>query len=226
MLELNRIYCGDCLPIMREMEDKSVDLVLTDPPYGIRENNEQNLSRAHCTAAWKRAKANDYGHSEWDNRPPSAEYFAEIFRISKNQIIFGGNYFGLPPSPCWVVWNKKTSGDFADCELAWTSFKSAVRMFEWLWNGYRQEDMIHKEERVHLTQKPIPLMMWCLEKYSKPGDLILDPFLGSGTTAVACKKMGLDFIGIEKEPAYVEIALKRLEKVNNHKITDFFSVEA
>jgi len=201
---------------MKTFEDKSVDLVLTDPPYGIGENNEQNLSRAHSTAA------NDYGHSEWDNQPPSAEYFTELIRVSKNQIIFGGNYFELPPSPCWIVWNKKTSGDFADAELAWTSFKSAVRMFEWLWNGYRQEDMVHKEERFHLTQKPLPLMMWCLEKYSKPGMTVLDPFMGSGTTCVACKKLGRDFIGIEKEPAYVEIAKKRLEKVNNHKIEEWF----
>ena len=219
---INRIHCADCLCLMREMPDKSVDLVLTDPPYGIGETNEQNLSRAHCTDAWKRAKANDYGHFDWDGEPPSADYFTELIRISKNQIIFGGNYFDLPPSPCWIVWNKKTSGDFADCELAWTSFKSAVRMFEWLWNGYRQEDMIHKEERFHPTQKPLPLMVWCLEKYSKPGMTVLDPFMGSGTTCVACKKLGRNYIGIEKEPEYIKIAEKRLEKVNNHKIEEWF----
>lgn len=229
MLELNKIYCGDCLDLMREMDDKSVDLVLTDPPYGIKESNERNINRGGPVAFGGIKKkgcpveATDYGHYEWDNSAPAKEYFSEIFRISENQIIFGGNYFGLPATSCYIVWDKDNGeNDFADCELAWTSFKSAVRKFKWRWNGLLQQDMAHKEKRQHPTQKPLALMMWCLEKYSKPGMTILDPFLGSGTTAVACKKLGRNFIGIEKEPAYVEIALKRLEKVNNHKLGDFW----
>jgi DNA modification methylase len=225
MLELNRIYCGDCLDLMKEMPDKSVDLVLTDPPYGIGEAAGKNKNRGGPVFGKKQnfVDAVDYGNLEWDNAPPSEEYFNEMFRISKNQIIFGGNFFDFPPSSCWIVWDKDNGdNDFADCELAWTSFKSAVRKFTWRWNGLLQEDMAHKEKREHPTQKPLPLMEWCLQKYSESGDLILNPFLGSGTTAVACKKLGRNFIGIEKEPAYVGIALKRLEKVNNHKITDFF----
>ena len=215
---INKIHCCDCWELMREMPDKSVDLVLTDPPYGIKENNEQNLSRGNLT------KPTDYGHYEWDNESPSAEYFNEIFRISKNQIIFGGNYFGLPATSCYIVWDKDNGeNDFADCELAWASFKSAVRKFKWRWNGLLQQDMAHKEKRQHPTQKPLPLMMWCLEKYSKPGMTVLDPFMGSGTTCVACKKLGRNYIGIEKEPEYIKIAEKRLEKVNNHKLTDFFN---
>lgn len=228
-LELNRIYQGDCLDLMRMMPDKSVDLVLTDPPYGIKESNEKNLARGGPVAFGGIKKkgipvpAQDYGHYEWDNFPPAPEYFNEIFRISKNQIIFGGNFFPLPPTPCWIVWDKDNGdNDFADCELAWTSFKSAVRKFKWRWNGLLQEDMAHKEKREHPTQKPLPLMMWCLEKYSKPGMTVLDPFMGSGTTCVACKKLGRNYIGIEKEPEYIKVAEKRLEKVNNHKITDFF----
>jgi hypothetical protein len=158
----------------------------------------------------RKIKANDYGNASWDDAPPSPEVFAEIFRVSKNSIIFGGNYFGLPASPCWIVWDKDNSGDFADCELAWTSFSTAVRKFKSRWNGMLQEDMKHKEKRYHPTQKPVKLFMWILEKYSKPGDLILDPFLGSGTTVIACQKTGRHCVGIEQIPEYVEIARARL----------------
>ena len=228
---INKIHCCDCLELMSELPDKSVDLVLTDPPYGIGEAAGKNIHRGgpafkNIGGSKHYVGARDYGNLEWDNNPPTQEYFDEIFRISKNQIIFGGNYFDLPPSSCWIVWDKDNGdNDFADCELAWASFKSAVRKFTWRWNGLLQEDMAHKEKREHPTQKPLPLMMWCLEKYSKEGMTVLDPFLGSGTTAVACKKLGRNFIGIEKEPAYVAIAEKRLEKVNNHKISDFWSNE-
>jgi len=233
---LNKVHCCDCLELMREMPDKSVDLVLTDPPYGIGEAAGKNQTRGSApnSPKWVGSKnttgagvpATIFAVKEWDNAPPSKEYFDELIRISKDQIIFGGNYFELPPSPCWIIWDKDNGKtDFADAELAWTSFDSAVRIFKWKWNGMLQEDMAHKEKREHPTQKPLPLMMWCLEKYSKPGMTVLDPFMGSGTTCVACKKLGRDFIGIEKEPAYVAIAEKRLEKVNNRKITDFFGVE-
>ena len=228
---INKIHCGDCLDLMKEMPDKCVDLALTDPPYGIGEAAGKNISRSKSFGSRsfgdKNTRrtiipANDYGNFEWDDRPPSAEYFAELIRVSKNQIIFGGNYFSLPQSSCWIVWDKDNSGDFADAELAWTSFDTAVRIFKWKWNGMLQQDMAHKEKRQHPTQKPLPLMMWCLEKYSKPGMTVLDPFMGSGTTCVACKKLGRNFIGIEKEPEYIKIAEKRLEKVNNHKIEEWF----
>jgi DNA modification methylase len=217
---------------MREMPDKSVDLVLTDPPYGLEIGIKTNTGGGSVqsktlfgkTTVNKMPEKTDFILFD-DSIPPTKEYFDEIFRISKNQIVFGGNYFGLPPTSCYIVWDKDNGeNDFADCELAWTSFKSAVRKFTWRWNGLLQQDMAHKEKREHPTQKPLPLMMWCLEKYSKPGAVVLDPFMGSGTTCVACKKLGRNFIGIEKEPAYVAIAEKRLEKVNNHKITDFFGV--
>jgi len=137
----------------------------------------------------------------------------EIFRISKNQIIFGGNYYGsvLGDTNCYIVWDKDNGdNDFADCELAWTSFKSAVRKFKWRWNGMLQEDMKYKEARFHPTQKPVELMKWILGKYSEPTDLILDPFLGSGTTAVAAKQLHRRYIGIEISPKYCEIAKQRL----------------
>ena len=148
-----------------------------------------------------------------DTRIPSKEVFEEMIRVSKNQIIFGGNYFTkhLPPSSCWVVWDKDNAESFfADCELAWTSFNTAVRKVKWKWFGMLQEDMKHKEYRYHPTQKPVPVMRWILENYSEPNQIILDPFLGSGTTAIACKMLGRKYIGIEISPEYCKIARRRV----------------
>jgi len=224
MLELNRIYQGDCLDLMREMPDKSVDLVLTDPPYGVNYGGGASVGSI--------GKANACQVKEYilfdDSSAPSQELFNEIFRISKNPILFGGQHFTdkIPKSPGWIIWDKEVTGGkgdgFCGMELAWTSYKTGLKKFRFKWNGMLQEDMTHKDERVHPCQKPLKLMEWCLEKYSKPGMTVLDPFMGSGTTCVACKKLGRNYIGIEKEPEYIKIAEKRLEKVNNHKITDFF----
>lgn len=215
-LEIDRIYCGDCLDFMREMPDKCIDLVLTDPPYGIGITDNRTVGGGNKVfgkpGTWVSAK--DYGVSEWDSVRIDECVLAEMCRVSKNQIIFGGNYYAdlLDPSPCWLVWDKDNSGNFADCELAWTSFKTAVRKFKWRWNGMLQEDMCHKEERIHPTQKPVPLFMQILEKYSKPGDLVLDPFLGSGTTAIACLRTGRHYIGIEKHEPYFLKAQERIDK--------------
>jgi len=204
---INKIICGDCLEVMKEMPDKCVDLVLTDPPYGINENPYRVANRG------KLAKTRYYGEWDWDKERIEKKHFDEIFRISKNQIIFGGNYYldYLHPTSCFIVWDKDNFGnDFADCELAWTSFKSAVRIFKWRWSGMLQEYMSNKEIRQHPTQKPLALFTWILKKYSKESDLILDPFLGSGTTAEACKLLHRNFIGIEINPEYCKIAEERL----------------
>ena len=192
------------------MPDKSVDLILTDPPYGIgnsityRKNN-----------SLKRAKGKDYGAYTWNNNIPPKEYFDEIFRISKNQIIWGANYFmaNMPfNSNCWLVWDKDNeSSTFADCELAWTSFKTAVRKYKFRWNGMLQEDMKNKELRYHPTQKPSKLFAKILLDYSSEGMTVLDPFAGSGTTALACIKTNRNYICIEKEPKYVDIINKRIK---------------
>ena len=137
----------------------------------------------------------------------------EVGRISKNQVIFGGNYYSdyLPASSCWIVWDKDMiGGNFADCELAWTSFNTAVRIFKWRWCGMLQEDMTNKELREHPTQKPLALFEWILKNYSKENDIILDPFMGSGVTLEACKLMGRKYIGIEINPDYCKIAKERL----------------
>ena len=216
---INKIHCCDCLDLMREMPDKCVDLVLTDPPYGIGDKlcNGGNINGNNVMQKL-------YWATEWEDVAPKQEYFDEIVRISKNQIIFGGNYFNLPPTRGFIVWDKiKFSDRHSQVEYIWTSFDCISRIFKYCSNG---GFVIKPEDRhEHPTQKPLALMKWILEKYSDEGMTVLDPFLGSGTTAVACKKLGRNYIGIEKEPAYVEIALKRLEKVNNHKITDFFGVD-
>jgi len=195
---------GDCLDLMREYPDNYFDLVLTDPPYGIGEANGKNIKRGGRTnfggKKGKYVAATNYGYKKWDNKKIEKEYFNEMLRISKNQIIFGGNYYTdyLTPSSCWIVWDKRNGrNDFADCELAWTSFKSAVRIFRYKWNGMLQENMKKKEKRVHPTQKPTPVFTWILKKYSNEGDLICDPFLGSGTTLEACRKTNRNCIGFE-----------------------------
>jgi site-specific DNA-methyltransferase (adenine-specific) len=202
------LYCGDCLYIMSNMLGMDINLCLTDPPYGIGESNKKNLSRG------KFAKPTNYGDYDWDLSIPDKRIFDLMLKISKNQIIFGGNYFVeyLKNSSCWLVWDKDNGkSDFADCELAWTSFKSAVRIFKYRWHGMLQGNMKQKETRYHPTQKPVPLFEWCLTNYSKQNDTVLDPFAGSGTTAIACIRLGRKYILIEKEEKYCEIAVRRIE---------------
>ena len=198
---------GDCRDIFPLFDDQSVDAVITDPPYGIKESRKNNSSRGVL------AIAKEYTIESWDDcRADWA--ILDILRVAKNQVIFGGNYYAdiLPPSSSWIVWDKKNgSNDFADCELAWTSHNKAVRKIEWQWHG-----MIRKgrEKRHHPTQKPLGVMLFTIENYTNPGDLVLDPFMGSGTTGAACKMLGRKFIGIEKSYEYFEIAKKRIEETN------------
>lgn len=148
----NKILNMDCMDFLKQCPDKIFDLVLTDPPYGIKESCGKNKSRT------KLAIAKDYGNKDWDNTIPPKEVFNEIVRVSKHAIIFGGNYFveNLTNSSCWLVWDKHNGeNDFADCELAWTNFKTAVRKYDWTWAGMLQENMKEKEIRIHPTQKPV-----------------------------------------------------------------------
>lgn len=206
------LYQGDCLEIMKTFPDNSIDCVVTDPPYGIGEANGKNISRGLL------ARPKNYGYSEWDNEIPTIDYFVNMISCSKNQIIFGGNYFVdyLHNSSYWIVWDKEINGDFADCELAWTSFKSAVKKIKYRWNGMLQENMRNKEFRWHPTQKPIGVMTWIIKKYTEENDIILDPFMGSGTTGVAAMRLGRKFIGIELEPKYYKIAKHRIEQEANN----------
>ena len=209
-----RIINADCMDILRELPDKSVDLVLTDPPYGIgadkmlakKSGRKEGKSKAICTF---------FEDKGWDKSIPPRAVFDEIFRVSKNQIIFGGNYFAeyLPNSPCWLVWDKLNgTTDFADAELAYTSFKSPVRIYKFLWNGMLQQNMAKKEKRIHPTQKPVDLFGQILRDYSEDGALILDPFSGSGTTALAARLLKRRFICIEKDAEYWRASVERLEE--------------
>lgn len=208
---INQIINDDCINVLRDIPDNSIDLLLTDPPYGIGESSNNNKSRS------KLAQAKDYGNKKWDDKIPEKIYFDEMLRVSKKAIIFGGNYFVkyLENSSCWIVWNKNNgNNDFADCELAWTNFKTAVRKYDWTWNGMLQQNMKNKDIRIHPTQKPLGLFEKILLDYSKENDLILDCFSGSGTTAVACYNTNRKFICIEKDKEYYE---KSLERLNNIK---------
>ena len=209
---MQKVIHWDCLDVMREMEDNSVDLVLTDPPYGIGVDKKMKSWAHKKSLNWKAYKK-DYWETNRDSARPKKVYFDEIQRVSKKAIVFGGNYFSsdLPDSSCWLVRNKNTNGNFADCELAWTNFTTAVRKFDWTRNGMLQEDMKNKEHREHPTQKPKALMRRILENYSKEWMTILDPFAWSWTTGVACKELWRNYILIEKEKKYIDVINKRLE---------------
>lgn len=221
MLELNKLYNMDCMDGMKQFPDKYFDLAIVDPPYGIGENGDkaksrgkrigflQSKSNAKCYAKSYESFAGD------DINPPEKEYFDELMRVSKNQIIWGANHFisRIPiDSHCWIVWDKRNGDtDFADCELAWTSFKTAVRIFRFKWNGMLQEDMKNKEIRIHPTQKPVALYKWLLGKYAQQGDKILDTHAGSASSLVACYDEGFEFVGFELSEHYYKLANDRLQ---------------
>ena len=205
----SEVFNTDCLEYMRTLPDKAFQLAIADPPYGIGEDGKSNHSRNNM------AKATLYTPKEWDAKAMPQEWYDELRRISRNQIIWGANHFisHIPfDSPCWVVWDKKNSGDFADCELAWTSFPTAVRIFRFMWNGMLQEDMSHKEIRIHPTQKPVALYAWLLKNYAKPGDRIFDPMMGSQSSRIAAYKMGFDYVGCELDKEYFDKGCERFNR--------------
>jgi site-specific DNA-methyltransferase (adenine-specific) len=204
---LSEVYLEDCVTALKRYADNHFDLAIVDPPYGIREDGAKNHSRS------KQAKAQKYTPKDWDKEPPKVEYFKELFRISKNQIVWGANHFisRMPyDSSCWIIWDKENGeNDFADCEMAWASFGTTVRRFKFRWAGMLQGNMKDKEQRIHPTQKPVALYDWLLSKYAKEGDLILDTHLGSGSSRIAAYKNGFNFVGFEIDQEYYEKQEKR-----------------
>lgn len=200
------LYNEDCLQAMKRMETDQYDLAIVDPPYGIKVSSQDNRNRGKVGSHYK--------IKDWDNKIPPKEYFIELMRVSKNQVIWGGNYFieHLYNTSCMLVWDKRVKGNIADCELAWTSFNTAVRKFEFMWEGYWQENMKKKEKRIHPTQKPVQLYKWILSRYAKEGFKILDTHLGSGSIAVACHDLEYDLDGYELDTDYYENATKRLKE--------------
>jgi site-specific DNA-methyltransferase (adenine-specific) len=222
-------YNMDCMEYMRGLHDKSFELAIVDVPYGIKQGGEKNSTRSRLVTQKNGSKrlvtAKTY-HSFDDDKSPDKKYFDELLRVSKNQIIWGANHFisKIPyDSPCWIVWDKVNgSNDFADCELAWTSFNSAVRKFTFMWNGMFQGspsngsihngNMSKNEQRIHPCQKPVALYKWLLNHYAHAGDRILDTHLGSGSSRIAAYDMGFDFVGIELDKDYFEAEEKRFNE--------------
>jgi site-specific DNA-methyltransferase (adenine-specific) len=198
----------DCMQYMAKLPDRAFDLAIVDPPYGIGVASQNNKKRGKL--------GSHYENKNWDDSAPEQEYFEQLVRVSSNQIVWGANHFAdklpCPKSPCWIVWNKMTVGNTADCELAFSSFKTAVRRFDFMWEGFWQGDMKNKEQRIHPTQKPVKLYEWLLTNYAKPGDRILDTHLGSGSSAIAAHNLGFDFVGCELDRDYYEAALARFNK--------------
>jgi len=190
------VHLIDCMEFMKTVPDKYYELAIVDPPYGINQGGDKNYTRG------KLAISKNY-HSFNDSIPPDETYFTELFRISQNQIIWGCQYFGLPKTSCVIVWDKDNGKtDFADCEVAWSSFKTAARLFKYKWQGMLQENMKDKELRIHPTQKPVALYKWLLTNYAKPNDKIFDSHVGSGSSRIACYDLGFDFEGCELDADY------------------------
>jgi site-specific DNA-methyltransferase (adenine-specific) len=199
----------DNMELMARYPDKYFDLAIVDPPYGIDMDGGK-------IGGDNAGKAKNYTQKDWDRQSPNKEYFEVLMRVSKHQIIWGANHFisKIPfDSSCWVVWDKDNTGNFADCELAWTSFDTAVRKFKWRWNGMLQQNMKDKDVRIHPTQKPVALYKWLLDKYAKQGDKILDTHLGSGSIAIACHDFKFDLTACELDKEYFD---KAMERINNH----------
>tara|TARA_R110000765_G_scaffold1202_1_gene3008 strand:+ start:72 stop:713 length:642 start_codon:yes stop_codon:yes gene_type:complete len=204
-----KITNEDNMELMARYEDNYFDLAIVDPPYGMIKNTYGSGKLAKA-----KFRCDKHNHREWDVAP-NKEYQKELFRVSKNQIIWGANHFiSIIPfnSSCWIVWDKDNTGDFADAELAYTSFKYAVRIFKFRWNGMLQQDMKNKETRIHPTQKPVKLYEWLLMNYAKEGDKILDTHLGSGSIALACHNLGFDLTACELDTEYYNAAMKRLKQ--------------
>ena len=204
----SEVFCEDCMVLMARYPDKYFDLAIVDPPYGIGEDGLKNHSRGKC------AKPTMYTPKNWDRETITPEYFKQLQRISKNQIIWGANHFISKigkDSPAWIVWNKLNGeNDFADCELAWTSFDCATRMFTFRWAGMLQGDMKNKEERIHPTQKPVSLYKWLLKNYATPDMKILDTHAGSMSSVIACLDGDFNITAFEIDSEYFESGKERI----------------
>lgn len=220
-----KIFNIDCLEYMKSLPDKCFDLLIADPPYGLKEHGGKNRSKFVEQKNGSKLFVNDgnYSKEDWDKESPSVEYFDEMFRVSKHQIIWGANYFNLPPAGA-IVWDKVNEGaDQSDCEIAFNSMTNRVDIFRFMWRGMmqgksisegtiQQGDKSKNEKRIHPTQKPVALYLWLLGKYAQPGMKIFDPYLGSGSSLIAAYKLGFDFIGCEKIKSYFKAAQSRFDE--------------
>jgi len=190
----------DCLDAMREFPDKFFELAIVDPPYGI--NWMKQVEKPNKGKNWKKWES-----KKWDEKIPNKEYFRELFRVSENQIIWGGNYFDLPPTPCLVIWDKMQEFSGATFETAWTSFSSPSKAFR-----MSRVEAYVRTDKIHPTQKPIELYTWLLQNYAHRGDKILDTHVGSASSLIACHRMGFEYWEFELDESYYKAASERLAK--------------
>ena len=197
-------YNMDCVEGMKQFPDKKYDLAIVDPPYGINIQKSGRLGRYNTK-------------NVWDSEIPSDDYFNELFRVSKNQIIWGGNYFPLKPTKCFLIWDKKQPENisFASCEFAWTSFDSVAKTFYY-------SPMNDTDKRIHTTQKPVALYEWLLSRYAKDGDIILDTHVGSASSLIACYNTNHKFVGFELDEHYYKLSKERLDReMSQMRLFDF-----
>ena len=191
----------DCMDYMRSLPDNAFELAIVDPPYGIDWNKQ--TKNVNTGKNWIQ-----HEYKDWDGKSPTPEYFKELYRVSKNQIIWGANYYiDMPPSPCWLIWDKMQEFTGAVFEMAWTSFKSPAKAFR-----MSRVEAYCGIGKIHPTQKPVKLYQWLISNYAKPGDRILDTHLGSGSSAIAAHYAGHDFVGIELDEDYFKAAKKRFDE--------------
>jgi site-specific DNA-methyltransferase (adenine-specific) len=199
---LSDVYLEDCVTALKRYADNHFDLAIVDPPYGIGASEMQMGNNAK--KKWSKGK-------NWDNETPTDEYWAELFRVSKNQIVWGGNYFDLPLTKSWIVWDKNNGeSGFADGEMAWSSFKKPMRIRKIHWTG-SASNWEDTNGKIHPTQKPLKLYDWLLKEFAVEGDLILDTHLGSGSSRIAAYKNGYDFTAFEIDQEYYEAQEKRFQ---------------
>lgn len=207
MTDNTKVFNMDCMEAMRNTPDKFYDLAIVDPPYGIGINH--NMGRRKGDKPSKNKKVS------WDNETPTADYFEQLFRVSKNQIIWGANYFNMPPTKCFIIWDKPQMSEdvtFAMCEYAWTSFDTTAKTFRKFGN---------ESDKIHPTQKPVKLYEWLLHHYAKPTDKILDTHLGSQSSRIAAYKGGYDFTGYEIDLDYFNEGNKRFNQFKSQTTIQF-----
>ena len=199
----SEVYLEDCVKALKRYPDNHFDLAIVDPPYGI--DWMEQVKNPNKGQNWKQ-----YENKDWDKSIPSAEYFAELMRVSKNQIVWGGNYMTeyLKPSSCWLIWDKMQEFSGAVFEMAWASFTSPAKAFR-----MSRVEAYTNKSKIHPTQKPVALYKWILDKYAKEGDKILDTHLGSGSIAIACHDYGFDLTACELDKEYYD---KAMQRINNH----------
>lgn len=207
-------YNMDCMKGMKQFPDKYFELAIVDPPYfGVKKGGYMQNNGSTT----KMAKEKEYHNAIWQQEKPNQEYFNELFRVSKNQIIWGANYYVSminKDSPGWIIWDKRhqEGNPFSDCEIAYSSFEKGARIFRYLWDGMRQEHQHNREYRIHPTQKPVDLYLWILNNYSKEGDKILDTHVGSASSLIACHRTNHKYVGFEIDSVYYKEAERRLKQ--------------